>query len=209
MSILYDRSRNARYPILILPLRMDEQVYISEPVFTCIFNRKSCTLIVDDLVAMNGVVLNNQPAYDRILAVHDMIHNLYRPDHHLLPMKIEVRRYFAYSQLGECLDMYKKLEYPSKGISVKPTEMMRREMIAVFPASCGSRSTNHKMTSGTFTVIKGDAPDLYYVNNGQETQPLVVKTLKDSQELIKRFKSSSNNSIRMDLDVKDGKFFIK
>jgi hypothetical protein len=64
---------------------MDEEVYCSEPVLTCVFNRKTQTLIVDDLISMNGAVLHHQNAYDRILAVHDMIHNLYRPDMHLLP----------------------------------------------------------------------------------------------------------------------------
>ena len=208
VTILYDRSKKAKHPMMVIPMRMTEEVYCSEPVFTCVFNQKTRTLIVDDLIAMNGTVIYQQNSYDRILAVHDMIHNLYRPDTHLLPMKVEVRKYFAYSQLGECLDLAKLLDYPSVGVSIKPSEMTRREMMAGFPRS-GTSTKRAKETfrSGSFMVTKGDAPDLYYVALGSTSAPLVVKTLKDSLALSKMFKISPDNAVRMELTVRDGKFF--
>jgi hypothetical protein len=59
VSILFDRNK-AGFPMMAIPLRMDEEVYCSEPVLTCVFNRKTQTLIVDDLISMNGAVLHHQ-----------------------------------------------------------------------------------------------------------------------------------------------------
>lgn len=208
VTILYDRGRKATNPILVLPMRLHEEVYRSEPVFTCVFNRLTRTLIVDDMVSMNGTALANQYANDRIMAVHDMLHNMYRPDVHLLPLKIEVRRYYAYSQLDECLDLCKRLQYPSVGVGIKPLELTRREMIAPFRREHSHRAPVQRLQAGTYAVAKGEAPDMYTVSTGTGAHPLVVKTLKDSVRLAKRFSGQSTHTLQLDLQVCDGKFVL-
>jgi hypothetical protein len=70
--------------MMAIPLRMDEEVYCSEPVLTCVFNRENADV---DRGRSHIHERGGAPPskHDRILAVHDMIHNLYRPDMHLLP----------------------------------------------------------------------------------------------------------------------------
>jgi hypothetical protein len=212
VSVLCDRGANPKHAMLAIPLRMDEEVYLAQPVFTCTFSARHRTLVVDDLVSMNGVVLVDQHVGNRVLAVHDMMHNLYRPDFHLLPLRIEVRRYFGYSQLAECVDLAKALPYPSVGVSIKPAELSRREIVARFARDRGSSGravAARSPTTGRHVVTKGDAPDLYFVSDaGGRVVPLAVKTMRHSTQLRALFGASRDDSVKMQLVARDGKYFI-
>jgi hypothetical protein len=120
VTILYDRSKKAKHPMIAIPEDGRRSV-LFEPVFTCVYNQKTQTLIVDDLIAMNGTVIHQQtpstgscgPRYDT-----QSVSSGYAST----ASQGGVRKYFAYSQLGECLDLVKMLDYPSIGVSIKPSE---------------------------------------------------------------------------------------
>jgi hypothetical protein len=174
----------------------DERSVPPEPVFTCVYNQKTQTLIVDDLIAMNGTVIHQQ--------------NL-RPDPRStiwytsvssgcmhLPLKVEVRKYFAYSQLGECLDLVKCSTTRRSACPNRPNDQTRDDCI-IPPPGVSCQACQGYFRSGNFMVTKGDAPDLYHVALEHTSAPLVVKTLKDSLALAKMFKVSPDNAVRMDL----------
>jgi hypothetical protein len=112
-------------------------------------------------------------------------------------MKMEVRKYFAYSQLAECL-VGENLDYPSIGVSIKPVEMTRREMIAPSRLGPMKRVVKETYRSGNYMVTKGDAPSIlrcieqqYRAFGGQDVERQSVVN-QDVQ-------SSPDNAIRMDL----------
>jgi hypothetical protein len=70
------------------------------------------------------------------------------------------KQYFASAACG-MLSIMKNLDYPSIGVSIKPVEMTRREMIAPSRLGPMKRVVKETYRSGNYMVTKGDAPDLY------------------------------------------------
>jgi hypothetical protein len=185
-TVLYDPK--GRHTFLALPLRFDLQVFASEPVFSCTFNHTHRSLVIDDLLAMNREPLVHEPLDRRALAVYDMIHNLYRPDPYLLPLKIEVRRYFGYSQLADVLALGQGGPYPAHAVSIKPMPLHGRELHAVMHTRA-PRTTVAPPRDGEFVVTKGEGPDMYYAAiPGAAPALLSVRTLKESVAMAHRFK---------------------
>lgn len=206
VSVLYDPK--GRHTFLSLPLRFDPQVFACEPVFTCTFNHGRRCLVVDDLLAMNGQPLAQEPLDRRALAVHDMFHNLYRPDPFLLPLRVEVRRYFGYSQLADAVTLARSLPYATHAISIKPMPLHGRELHAVMRART-SRPLPEAPRDGEFTITKGEGPDMYYaaVPNGA-AQLVSVKTMAESALMAQLFKGVVGARRKMALRWEEGRLVV-
>jgi hypothetical protein len=100
---------------------------------------------------------------------------------------MEVRKYFAYSQLAECLD-HEKISTTLLSVFRSNPSRWPGEMIAPSHVWVQWSVSSRKRTDPATTWSQRDAPDLYYVALNNSTAPLVVKTLKDSLLLTKMFK---------------------
>jgi hypothetical protein len=207
VTVLYDPK--GRHTFLALPLRFDKQVFECEPVFSCTFNHSHRCLVIDDLLAMRRAPLVQEPLDRRALAVHDMIHNLYRPDTFLLPVRVEVRKYFGYSQLVEVMDLARGLPYPSHAISVKPMPLHGRDLHALLRTRTARAPIASSQHIEDFLVTKGEGPDMYYVSVPHASpQLLSVKTMQQSLMLAQKF-DGVGSRLKMALRWEDGRLTIR
>jgi hypothetical protein len=206
-TVLYDPK--GRHTFLALPLRFDAQVFASEPVFSCTFNHTHRVVVIDDLLAMRREPLWHEPLDRRALAVHDMIHNLYRPDSFLLPLKVEIRRYFGYSQLEDVVALSRSLPYPSHAISIKPMPLDGRELLAFLNARPVRAAPAPRPCDGQYTVTKGEGPDIYYaIVPHSAPQLLSIRTLQQSAFMARAFTGGVGSRQKMDLRWEDGRLTI-
>jgi hypothetical protein len=117
VTILYDRSKKAEHPMIAIPMR---KKCTAEPVFTCVYNQKTQTLIVDDLIAMNGTVIHQQtpsdpggPRYDTQSVSSGYASTTSQGG------SPEIFRVLAARRVSGSAKM---LDYPSIGVSIKPSE---------------------------------------------------------------------------------------
>jgi hypothetical protein len=202
VSLLCENRRDSPLRVITIPLRFDASVYERTPVFACTMNDATRTLLLDDLLSMDGYLLSRSDLHTRASALHDVVHNLYRPDVHLLPLKLETRRHFSFAQFTDALRFAEHLPYVASAMSVRPMWLQHRELLAPMKRAAnrtgGSRPPPRSPSAPTDAkVVKGDSPDMYHVQHATHPGFLTVKTLRESQELARLFGSAACVTMRV------------